>query len=267
MARVRRLAGQKRVGHAGTLDPLATGVLPILLGRATRLADFIQAGRKTYVAEIRLGTATETDDAEGSVIEQRPIPSLSQPEIKNILTQFTGEILQIPPKYSALKVAGRRAYALARAGGDVHLEPRPITVDTLHLLRFTDTTLTVEVTCSKGTYIRALARDIAARLDTVGHMSALARTRVGPFTRSEAVTVDDLASRGLPAVLLSPRRALPEAPAFTADAGAARMFMNGQPIGACSGLRADHVWVYDPDGQLIGLAAADGQLLRPRMAL
>src|SRR5207302_5428876 len=125
-ARIRRLASQKRVGHAGTLDPLACGVLPILLGRATRLADHVQAGRKTYAAVVKLGTATETDDLEGAIISTCAVPPLTEPLLEQTLAKFHGEILQTPPKYSALKVAGRRAYAVARAGGDVELAPRRI---------------------------------------------------------------------------------------------------------------------------------------------
>lgn len=267
MARVRRLSGQKRIGHAGTLDPLAEGVLPVLLGRATRLADLVQGGRKTYIAEIELGTATETDDSEGAVTEQRPVPALSRPALEQTLQTFTGDIVQTPPKYSALKVGGRRAYDLARAGVDVALRPRPVTIEALRLLCVRDTTLTVEVTCSKGTYIRAVARDIAASLDTVGHMSALRRTRVGPFLVANALTLEDIAGRGVCAALLSPRCALPEAPTFNASAEDARKLLNGQPVPISAGLRAEHVWVYDPDGHLIGLGAAAEGLLRPRLAL
>jgi len=266
VARVRRLAGQKRVGHAGTLDPLAEGVLPVLLGRATRLADYIQGGRKTYVAEIQLGSATETDDCEGAIVEQRQVPDLTRLDLHGTLEQFTGEIAQTPPKYSALKVHGRPAYALARAGTEVTLAPRQVTIDALCLLSVTATTVTVEVTCSKGTYIRALARDIASSLGTVGHLSALTRTRVGPFCLADALTIDQLAGRSLAASLLAPDRAIPHAPAFSASVDDARRLLNGQPVPGTDGLRADCVWVYDPDGHLIGLAAADGQLLRPRLA-
>jgi tRNA pseudouridine55 synthase len=267
VARVRRLAGQKRVGHAGTLDPLAEGVLPILLGRATRLADYIQAGRKTYVADIELGTATETDDSEGAVVDQRAVPPITPFTLQATLDSFTGEILQTPPRYSALKVGGRRAYSLARAGDEVTLSPRPVTIDSLCLVSYTDATLTVEVTCSKGTYIRALARDIAASLGTVGHMSALTRTRVGPFDLSNALTIEDVARRSVKAALQSATGAIPDAATCIASTDALRAFANGQPIPLPAGLRAARVWVYDPDGHLIGLGAADGRVLRPRLAL
>src|SRR5690348_9149578 len=133
------MAGQKRVGHAGTLDPLAEGVLPVLLGRATRLADYIQSGRKTYVTTIQMGVATESDDAEGAITSRQPVPPLSEVVLNDALSRFRGEILQTPPKFSALKISGRRAYALARAGAAVELEPRPVTIDELNLLEFSGT--------------------------------------------------------------------------------------------------------------------------------
>jgi tRNA pseudouridine55 synthase len=266
VARTRRLSRQKRVGHAGTLDPLAEGVLPVLLGRATRLADFIQSGLKTYVAKVQLGTSTETDDREGAIVATQAVPLLSRAEIEGTLRGFTGEILQIPPKYSALKVAGQRAYALARAGATVELAPRAIRIDALTLADHTDTVLTLEITCTRGTYIRALARDIALALGTVGHMSSLVRTRVGPFALADAVSLDELSSLPVADVLLPASRALPDAPSCHLDADAARRFANGQSVPA-AGLHADCVWVYDPVGLLIGLGTADRDSLRPRLAL
>jgi tRNA pseudouridine55 synthase len=266
VAKVRRLAGQKRVGHAGTLDPMAEGVLPILLGRATRLADYIQLGRKTYVATVQLGTATDTDDAEGTVIAQSPIPPLSQHLLEQTLSAFRGEISQTPPQYSALKVGGQRAYAVARAGGEVALAARPVTIDDLQLQTWSATELTLEVTCSKGTYIRALARDIAVALGTVGHLTKLIRTRVGPFRIEHALTPDELASRDIAAAVLPASRAIPDAPAFSADVNQVVDLRYGRPV-AANGLRADHVWVYDPDGLLVCLASADGMLLKPRLVL
>jgi tRNA pseudouridine55 synthase len=266
VARVRRLASQKRVGHAGTLDPLAEGVLPVLLGRATRLADYIQSGRKTYVTTVQLGTATETDDPEGAITRSEPVPHLTGALVDDVLSRFRGEILQTPPSYSALKVAGQRAYALARAGTAVSLATRPITIDSLILLEHSDSTLTLEVTCSKGTYIRALARDIALALGTVGHMASLIRTRVGPFALQDALTLEDIAAGGVADSLLSASAALPEAPSFKTDAASAAKFANGQPLTA-AGLRDGSVWVYDPEGRLIGLGSAQGDQLRPRLVL
>jgi tRNA pseudouridine55 synthase len=266
VARVRRLAGQKRVGHAGTLDPLAEGLLPVLLGRATRLADYIQAGRKTYVATVQLGVATETDDDEGAPTCSMAVPPLTQSLLEDTLARFTGQILQVPPQYSAVKIAGQRAYALARRGDEVQLAPRPITIDALDLLDRTDSSLTLEVTCSKGTYIRALARDIAVSLGTVGHMTSLLRTRVGPFSLADALSLEDIATRGVADSALAASAAVPEAPRFQADAESALRFANGQALSA-AGLRADCVWVYDPVGRVIGLGVATDDRLQPRIAL
>jgi tRNA pseudouridine55 synthase len=266
VARVRRLAGQTRVGHAGTLDPLAEGVLPVLLGRATRLADWIQAGQKTYRAVVSLGTATETDDAEGAATKVAAVPRLSAGRLGEVLAGFEGELLQTPPSYSALKIGGRRAYAVARAGGEVELAPRYVTVHELRLVDWTATELTLDVTCSKGTYVRALARDVAAALGTVGHLSALTRTRVGPFSLDQAISLEQLAERGVDAFLLPASRAIPAAPSYTTQDGESARLTNGQPI-AVEGLQAEAVWVYDPDGRLVCLGSADGMQLRPRLLL
>jgi tRNA pseudouridine55 synthase len=263
---VRRLAGQKRVGHAGTLDPMAEGVLPVLLGRATRLADFIQHGRKTYVATVELGAATDTDDAEGAVIAESPVPELSETIIELILVRFRGDILQTPPQYSALKVAGRRAYAIARGGGEVDLAPRPAAIYDLRLLGWSARELRLEISCGKGTYIRALARDVAIGLGTVGHMTALVRSRVGPFNLEDALGLDELAARGIEHAVLSPSHALPDSPMYSAQADEATRLAHGQAV-PVAGLRAESVWVYDPTGLLVCLGSADGILLRPRLAL
>jgi tRNA pseudouridine55 synthase len=266
VARVRRLAGQKRVGHAGTLDPMAEGVLPVLLGRATRLADFIQRGQKTYVATLRLGIATDSDDAEGAVIAQLPVPQLSPSLLEATLQSFRGDILQTPPQYSALKVAGKRAYAVARGGGEVGLVPRRVTIHELRVLAWSATELTLETTCSKGTYIRALGRDIAAALGTLGHLTSLVRTRVGQFQLDDALTPDQLATRGISDAIRPPALALPDAPTYAASEDEAARLVNGQAV-PVAGLRAESVWVYDPTGQAVCLASADGTLLRPRLAL
>jgi len=267
VAKVRRLAGQKRVGHAGTLDPLASGVLPVLLGRATRLMELVQSGRKAYRTTVALGRATGTDDGEGSVIAEAPVPGLSAATIEGTLAGFRGEILQTPPPYSALKVDGQRAYVLARRGESVTLAPRAVTIDALELLAFSSTELELQVVCSRGTYIRALARDVARALGTVGYMSALRRTSVGPFSAIEAWSPDQLAADGLAAHILSAQRVLPEAPLLSLNAGDTRKVCNGQSIQVDGPLRPGHAWVYDPDGRLLCLGTVDGSLLRPLIQL
>ena len=195
-----------------------------------------------------------------------PVPPLSGSRLEDALAKFRGDILQTPPRYSALKVAGRRAYAVARAGGEVDLVARPVTIDDIRLLNWNETELRLEVSCSKGTYIRALVRDIAVSLGTVGHLAGLVRTRVGPFSLSESLTLEDIAGRGVANTLLPASRAMPEAPKYSADRRAVELLLNGRAIHV-PGLRADCVWVYDPDGRLICLGSADGVLLRPRLNL
>jgi tRNA pseudouridine55 synthase len=263
VARVRRLAGQRRVGHAGTLDPLASGVLAVLLGRATRLADFIQAGRKTYIADVRLGIATDTDDAEGSVISTQA--SVIPADLEPVLARFRGEVLQTPPQYSAVKVAGQRAYAVARRGGELDLQPRPVTIHALDVLEVGPDTLTLEVTCSKGTYIRALARDVAQALGTVGHLTRLVRTRVGPFRIADAFSLDVLAE-GVEHALLAPDMALRDCPEYQTNPAEAQRLLQGQAL-AVDGLHANPVRVYDPSGRLMCIAIANGTQLRSRFLL
>jgi tRNA pseudouridine55 synthase len=245
---------------------MAEGVLPVLLGRATRLADFIQHGRKTYVATVQLGAATDTDDAEGTVVAVSPISELSQAAIELSLARFRGDILQTPPSYSALKVAGRRAYAIARGGGEVDLAARPVTIYDLRLLGWSTSELRLEITCGRGTYIRALARDVAIGLGTVGHLTALVRTCVGPFHLDDALSLDELATHGIENALLSPSHALPDSPTCSVQADEAARLANGQAV-PVAGLVAESVWVYDPTGLLVCLGSADGTLLRPRLAL
>jgi tRNA pseudouridine55 synthase len=259
VARVRKLAGQKRVGHAGTLDPLAEGVLPVLVGRATRLADTIQAGEKRYQAWVKLGVATTTDDAEGEITARQPVPALSSSSVQPILGQFTGTITQVPPAYSAIKLNGQRAYAMARRGESPALAPRQVTISELRLLDATEDCLVLDVACSKGTYIRALARDIAKALGTVGHLTRLVRTQVGPFRLEDALRLPLLN-------LLPPEAALPDVPVYHADPPATARLLNGQAI-ASDGLRADLVRIHDTSGRLVCVGSADGERLRPRIML
>jgi tRNA pseudouridine55 synthase len=265
VARVRHLAGQKRVGHAGTLDPLATGVLPVLLGRATRLADFIQDGRKTYRAGVLLGVATDTDDADGATVATAEVPWLSTSDIDRALDAFRGEISQTPPRYSAVKIAGQRAYALARRGEDVVLVPRRVTIYDARVLACDSPTVQLEVTCSSGTYIRSVARDLAVALGTVGHLTSLVRTRVGPFALRDAATLDALVECGIDAATLPPSCALPDAPRIDITSADAARLRNGQTITIHSS-REELVWIYDQDG-VVCLGSAHGTLLRSRVLL
>lgn len=182
---------QKRVGHAGTLDPLASGVLPVLVGQATRLAEYLSESGKAYRALVRFGTVTTTYDGEGAVVREAPV-TLSRDEIAAVLPEFLGEQDQVPPIYSAIKRGGQPLYALARAGKDVTPEPRRVRIDELRVLSWNSPDLALEVECGTGTYIRSLAHDLGARLGPGAYLAALVRTRSGPFRLAESITLERL---------------------------------------------------------------------------
>lgn len=190
-ARLRRVFGTRRIGHGGTLDPMATGVLPVFVGRATRGVEFFEHADKTYEAVLRLGTVTDTQDSTGTVLEKRPA-AVTEAEFRNILPKFTGEIAQVPPMYSAIKVDGKKLYELARAGKEIERKPREITIFSLELLEFFGETAKIRVHCSKGTYIRTLCHDIGAALGCGGCMEALRRTAAGEYTLADSVELDTL---------------------------------------------------------------------------
>ncbi len=261
VAKIRKLAGTKRVGHAGTLDPLATGVLVVGVGQATRLLGYLTLAEKEYAATIRLGQTTDTDDADGVVIGSVPVVAIGEPELGPALRALTGEITQVPPGVSAIKVGGQRSYRLARAGQQPQLAARTVTVRELALdaVRPAGDVLDIDVrvTCSSGTYIRALARDLGTALGVGGHLTALRRTRVGPYAASAARTLDQLTG-GLTVIPLAaaaaaafPRRELSQADA-DAVAHGARLAATGtgeQPVAA-----------FAPDGSLVALLTdADGR--------
>lgn len=193
VARVRSLTRQRRIGHTGTLDPMATGLLVLCLGRATRLVEYLGGHDKRYSGTVELGFTTTTDDAEGEPVEQRPVPGLSSTVVESALAGFRGPILQRPPAYSALKVAGRRAYQLARSGEEVALAPRKVTVHALMGRVASPTQVAIDVVCSAGTYVRSLARDLGEALGCGGHLVALRRHSAGPFDIADAVTLEELA--------------------------------------------------------------------------
>ena len=190
--RVRRISGQRRVGHAGTLDPLATGVLVVCLGQATRVAEYLMASDKVYRAQIRLGVSTDTHDAEGEVTATAEV-NLGEEEAREAMASFTGAIQQVPPMYSALKREGTPLYKLARQGITVGREPRSVEIHNIQLLDWNPPLLTMRVECSPGTYIRALARDLGQKLGCGAHLQSLTRLASGHFTLEEAVSLDELA--------------------------------------------------------------------------
>jgi tRNA pseudouridine55 synthase len=232
---VKSLYDAAKAGHAGTLDPLATGVLPIALGEATKTVPFVVEGSKVYRFTVRFGIETNTDDAEGKVTassDRRP----SSPEIEATLPRFTGEIIQVPPRFSALKVEGARAYELARDEEQFELEPRPVSIARLTLVARPDKDHCIlETECGKGTYVRALARDLGRALGSHGHVAALRRTRVGPFGEDRAVSVERLEALAsdrddLVTALEPVEIALRDIPALTVSAADAARLRRGQPV-------------------------------------
>ena len=233
--RLLRTAGEPKtkVGHGGTLDPLASGVLPIALGEATKICGKMLDATKAYDFTIRFGEQTDTLDLEGNIVARSDVrPSLDQ--VESVLPSFTGEIEQIPPAFSALKIEGRSAYARARSGEEFELETRKVTILELRLLDATDNEATFSSTVSKGTYVRSLARDIARALGTVGHVSYLRRTRAGPFSLASAISLDFLEeaakARALTRTVLPLDAALDDIPALPVTPGQARLLRHGQQL-------------------------------------
>jgi tRNA pseudouridine55 synthase len=261
VGRVRRLARTRKVGHAGTLDPMATGVLLLGIGRATRLLGHLALTSKTYEATVRLGATTVTDDAEGEVVEVRDASGVTDEAVRDGLAALTGAIEQVPSAVSAVKVDGVRSYARVRAGEDVALAPRPVVVSRLDLLARRGDELDVVVDCSSGTYVRALARDLGAGLGVGGHLTALRRTRVGPFDLSSARTLDQLAEATDDAVVLLDEAVAASFPRRDLDAGEAVALSHGKrlaPTGA-DGLHG----AFDPEGRCVALVEDRDGAARP----
>lgn len=234
---VKRLFSPDKAGHAGTLDPLASGLLPLALGEATKTVPFVVDGEKSYRFTVTFGAATDTDDADGKVIATSDVRP-SRAAIEAALPAFVGEIEQVPPRYSAVKIAGERAYDLARDGEVVELKPRVVTINRLAIVgEPTADTVTLEADCGKGTYVRSVARDLGERLGTCAHVSALRRTRVGPFGEEDMITLDALRARveadaqaALDAVLRDPSDGLLELPRFPVDRNGAGRLRRGQSV-------------------------------------
>ena len=268
---VKRCFNAKRAGHAGTLDPLASGVLPIALGEATKTVSFVMEGRKIYRFTIRWGEERDTDDAEGSIVassSERP----SQEHVRALLPRFTGLIEQVPPRFSAVKIEGERAYDLAREGATVELEPRAIEIHALEWMAAPDPDHTVlAAACGKGTYIRSLARDMGRVLGCYGHVAQLRRTAVGPFDESNAVTLQALqegssATDAAIAHLLPVESGLAALPALRVSLADAGRLARGQAV-LLRGRDAPMIegWVsISTQGALVGLAEVERGELRPR---
>jgi tRNA pseudouridine55 synthase len=259
LQRVRALFGREKAGHVGSLDPLATGMLPICLGEATKVAAEILAGRKCYRFTVTVGTRTTTGDAEGEVSERAAVPALERSHVETVLTNFVGAGEQVPPMYSALKRAGQPLYRLARAGVTVERAARTIEVSWLRLLALDPPSLTLEVLCSKGTYVRVLAEDIAAALGTLGHVSTLRREYVTPFEREPMHTLESLvemrARAEMPA-LLPIDRPLGHLPAVHLEPEQVRRVSQGQAVLAAHAPRGARVRLYDEE-RFFGVGETD----------
>ena len=203
VSKLRGVLQTRRIGHGGTLDPMATGVLPVFVGRATRAVEFFEHAEKTYEATLQLGITTDTEDITGTVLEENPV-SVTKTQFLSVLEQFKGEIQQIPPMYSALKVNGQKLYQLARRGKEVERQPRTITIHQLELVEFTGSAARIQVRCSKGTYIRTLCKDIGQALGCGGCMAALRRVAAGAYPIEEAVPLADLITSQDPGQFLLP---------------------------------------------------------------
>src|SRR5437868_7686597 len=278
--RVRRGFDARKAGHGGTLDPLATGVLPIAFGAATKTVPYVMDGTKLYRFSLRLGEARDTDDADGQVSASSDVRP-SDEQIRAALPAFIGDIMQVPPAFSAVKVAGERAYDMAREGRPAVLEPRPARVDRFELMERPEPDLAVfEVECGKGVYMRSLARDLAIACGTVGHVAALRRLRVGPFTEAQAIPLDKVLQSGdtapaSPDLLLPVATALADIPALALTEAEAAALSHGQAISLVD-LMGRIPRTADPDGGLaramaggrvVGLCRLEGGWLKPERLL
>jgi tRNA pseudouridine55 synthase len=259
-----------KIGHTGTLDPLATGVLVVCFGSATRLADYVQAMGKTYASRFRLGAASTTDDADGEVTETPNAVPATREQLESALASFLGTIEQVPPAFSALKVSGARAHDLARSGKEVQLAARPVRIDAIRLVAYDWPFADVEVDCGKGTYIRSIARDVGARLGVGGLVQTLRRTRVGPFKTEQGVGLDVAPEAGRAAVL-PPLTAFATWPKVQLSATAEGRFRSGQIteyLGDADLGPGYVVPVLDANGEMIGIGETfRGKRVAPEIVL
>jgi tRNA pseudouridine55 synthase len=263
--RVRALTSIRRVGHAGTLDPMASGVLLVCIGRATRVSEYLMAGQKTYRARVRLGTTTDTYDAEGEIVKTSDPSKTSRREIETALERFCGTIEQVPPMYSAIKHKGQPLHKLAREGIEIERKPRKVDIFRAELTTWEPPEFTIEVACSPGTYIRSLAHDLGQALGCGAHLTELVRQASGTFLLDDAITLETLsraASEGRWAKLLLPiDRGLADFPALHLDVDGARRLCLGQAIASAPQRQGTLARVYGPDGTFLAIATyveADG---------
>ena len=260
-AKLRGMYREKRIGHAGTLDPMATGVLPVFIGRATRAVEFADKGDKEYVAGLKLGIVTNTQDTSGEALETRPV-SVTPAQLEDALAHFRGDIEQIPPMYSAIKVNGKKLYELARKGKEVERKPRPVTIHALTLEeQLSPDEYIIRVRCSKGTYVRTLCHDIGQVLGCGACMSSLRRTMAAGFTLDQAVTLDTVQdSEDRSSLLLKVDAYFSDHPALTVEGSAEKKLRNGMTL-VMPKLAPGQYRVYGESGEFLALCqAADGKL-------
>ena len=269
VGKLRWLYNAEKAGHAGTLDPLATGLLPVALGEATKTVPFVQGGGKRYRFTLEWGSATSTDDREGEVVARSDVRPTGE-QVRAVLPAFTGTILQRPPAFSAIKVAGERAYDLARAGEAVDLAPRPVTISELRLLSHSSEASDFEMACEKGTYVRALARDLAEALGTRGHVAALRRIAVAGFTEADALQLDAIAADDDRDRLLRPVAvALRHLPELRVGPDEAALLRNGNPVllrGANAPIEIAEAWA-SLHGQAVAIGAVRAGHFQPTRVL
>ena len=259
VSKLRGVLHTKRIGHGGTLDPMATGVLPVFVGRATRGVEFFEHAEKTYEAVLQLGITTDTEDTSGTVLEEKEV-SISEADLLDVLPRFRGEILQVPPMYSALKVNGKKLYELARAGKEVERQPRPITIHELELLEFIGNTARLRVHCSKGTYIRTLCKDIGDALGCGGCMAALRRVQAGEYTIEEAVPLEALLECETPEQYLRPVDSMfRNFPAVTLSEKQETRCRNGNSF--TLGIAGGTYRVYSQTGEFLALSKVDSGVM------
>lgn len=266
VGRLRRILGIKKIGHTGTLDPDASGVLPMCIGRATKTADMLTAQNKQYIAEVTLGSATTTLDASGEVTETSEV-NVDECDIQSVVTEFVGDIMQIPPMYSAIKIDGKRLYELAREGVEVERKPRPVTIEKIEILGIDleNKKFSMKVDCSKGTYIRTLCDDIGRRLGCLAHMSALIRTRSGRFCIDDAYTLDEvekMAGGGDMSFLVPIDKVFEELPKLILSSRRAKLMCNGVQISAQGIIDGETYRVYDESGSFLTISEAENGLLK-----
>ncbi len=275
---IRRVANTRKIGHTGTLDPLATGLLPLVVGKCTKLARFLSLDTKEYTFGMRLGVETDTGDSEGEVVRECGWQHIDEAAFRQAVAEFVGDIEQVPPAYSAIKVNGQRAYKLARQGEEVKLEARPVHIEALDVLGFDAPDARLHTRCSSGTYVRSLARDIGAALDSCAFTTSIRRTRVGSFRLDEATPLGEITPDNVSSLLLAPSEMMRDMTTYAASPSECTALSYGQSLVLSDDDATrldlhvdDNVAVVDPAGELAAVTRVretpDGRLLKPRRVL